>query len=271
MYDFHKDKQRYFTMQYYASRDSIVPFVEKYKKLGEHIRVMEIGCAEGGVLKAFLEKSSYCLGVELMEGRLLKAKEFLHDYVQKKQIDFVAENIYNFSPEQKEGFDIIILKDVIEHIPNQEKLLTRLKVFLKKDGLIFIGFPSWYMPFGGHQQMCKNKFLSKTPYLHLFPRFLYKAILKAFNDKKQLQNLLDIYDTGISTKRFERILKRTNYTYLEKTSYFIPPIYYYKFKKKQRVLHPIVRSIPLFREFFTMSAYYIVSRNENLKQLSDEK
>ncbi len=262
MYDFHKDKKRYFEMQYFASRDSIVPFVEKHKKLGKHTSVMEIGCAEGGVLKAFLEKSCHCFGVELMEGRLQRAKEFLDDYVQKKQIDFSAEDIYDFSPKENREFDVIILKDVVEHIPNQEKLLNRLKIFLKQDGLIFFGFPSWYMPFGGHQQMCKNKFLSKTPYLHLFPRFFYKGILKAFNDRKQLQNLLDIYDTGISTKRFERILKRTNFTYLSKTSYFIPPIYYYKFNKKQRILHPIISSIPLFRELFTMSAYYIVSRKK---------
>jgi len=260
MFDFHKNKVRYFEMQYLASKDSIVPMIEKHFSLKKETRVLEVGCAEGGVLKAFLEKDCVCTGIELMEDRIKRAEEFLQEYKEKGKINFLAKNIYDIELAVNEQYDIIILKDVIEHIPDQEKVLAKLKSFLKDEGLLFFGFPSWYMPFGGHQQMCKTKFLSVLPYYHLLPRFFYKWILKHFNDKRQLENLLDIFDTGISTKRFEKVAKRNALKIIERKAYFIPPIYKYKFKKKVRVLNPIINSIPLFREFFTLSAYYILKK-----------
>jgi 2-polyprenyl-3-methyl-5-hydroxy-6-metoxy-1,4-benzoquinol methylase len=260
MFDFHKNKTRYFEMQYLASKDSIVPMIEKHIELKKGIRVLEVGCAEGGVLKAFLEKDCECMGIELMENRIKRAEEFLQEYKEQNKISFLAKNIYDIELTDGELYDVIILKDVIEHIPEQEKILAKLKGFLKNDGVMFFGFPSWYMPFGGHQQMCKTKVLSIMPYYHLLPRFLYKWILKTFNNRKQLENLLDIYDTGISTKRFEKVSKNNKLKVLERKAYFIPPIYKYKFKKKVRRLNPIINGIPLFREFFTLSAYYILKK-----------
>lgn len=33
----------------------------------------------------------------------------------------------------------------------------RIKAFLKPKGTIFIAFPAWQMPSGGHRQMCRNR------------------------------------------------------------------------------------------------------------------
>lgn len=261
MFEFHKDKDRYFQMQYLASKESIVPFVEKEIMLGSNIKVLEVGCAEGGVLKAFLEKGCTCTGIELMEGRKERASVYLKEYIDNGKLNLIAKDIYDIDSADKDYiFDIIVLKDVIEHIPDQRKVLAKLSSILTKEGVMFFGFPSWYMPFGGHQQMCKTKFLSILPYYHLLPRFLYKWILKTFNSKKQLQNLLDIYDTGISTKRFEKISKQNQLQIIKRKAYFIAPIYKYKFNKKVRKLNPFINGIPLFREFFTMSAYYLLKK-----------
>ena len=74
------------------------------------------------------------------------------------KVEFLCQNIYEdaFLSRFKNQFDVIILKDVIEHVPEQEKFVPYLKNFLKPGGQIFFGFPPWYMPFGGHQQVCKN-------------------------------------------------------------------------------------------------------------------
>jgi 2-polyprenyl-3-methyl-5-hydroxy-6-metoxy-1,4-benzoquinol methylase len=63
-----------------------------------------------------------------------------------------------------------LLKDVIEHIHDQPKLIAWMKSYLAPNGTIFFGFPPWQMPFGGHQQLCRNKVLAKLPYYHLLPR-----------------------------------------------------------------------------------------------------
>ena len=50
MFRFHSDKAAYFEIQYRNAARSIVPFVEKRITPGPGTRVLEIGCAEGGVL-----------------------------------------------------------------------------------------------------------------------------------------------------------------------------------------------------------------------------
>jgi 2-polyprenyl-3-methyl-5-hydroxy-6-metoxy-1,4-benzoquinol methylase len=80
-------------------------------------------------------------------------------------------------PKDLPAFDVIFLRDVIEHIHNQERFIGFIKRFLKDDGVIFFAFPPWRMPFGGHQQIIPNRFLSMLPFYHILPKYLYKWIL----------------------------------------------------------------------------------------------
>jgi 2-polyprenyl-3-methyl-5-hydroxy-6-metoxy-1,4-benzoquinol methylase len=153
------------------------------------------------------------------------------------------------------------MKDVIEHIHDQKKLLQRLHDLLLPQGAIFFGFPPWQMPFGGHQQMCKSKLLSKFPYYHLLPKKLYKWVLMKFNEPAE--DLLEIKDTGISIERFEKIVKQTNYRVINKTHYLINPIYKYKFGWKARKQLPILKSIPYIRDYFTTCVYYLITQKNN--------
>ena len=134
---------------------------------------------------------------------------------------------------------------------------------LKAQGRIFFGFPPWRMPFGGHQQMCTSKFLSKLPFLHLLPRTLYRATLKVFGEKDGTINaLLEIKDTGISINRFERIISSENYIFERKQLYFINPNYEVKFGLKPRKINRIISSIPHFRDFFTTCCYCLVRKEK---------
>ena len=56
MYEFHKDKDRYFDMQYRVTKDYILPMLQQHAPGKKWSRVLEIGCAEAGVLKCFLEE-----------------------------------------------------------------------------------------------------------------------------------------------------------------------------------------------------------------------
>ena len=55
-FEFHSDKEKYFRWQYENARDYVIPFIEEAFPLKEGMKVMEIGCGEGGVLKAFWER-----------------------------------------------------------------------------------------------------------------------------------------------------------------------------------------------------------------------
>ncbi len=248
-------------MQYRTSKDHILPFIQAHLPKERPLRVLEIGCAEAGVLKAFLEKGHQCTGIELSPGRVKKAKQFLSEYVESGQVSFLTSNIYDIDVQKDltATFDLVILKDVIEHIPQQERFIASLRSFLQPGGMVFFGFPPWQMPFGGHQQIAKSKLLSKLPYYHLLPRKTYESILRAFGEKEQvIEELLEIKDTGISIERFEQLLKKNQFELVKRELFLFNPIYQYKFGLKPLRQMPILRDIPKIRNMVTTCAYYLI-------------
>ncbi len=260
MFDFHTDKPRYFEIQRLVTEESIIPFLSPYlhKNIGNHI--LEIGCAEAGVLKAFLNHGYNVTGVELSTARYENAKKFLEQDIQQGRADVINKNIYDINPkvEFKQLFDVIVLKDVIEHIPDQERFIPKLKEFLTDDGIIFFAYPPWWMPFGGHQQICDHKLLRTLPWFHLLPISWYKWILKSFGENQgTIKELLEIKETGINIGRMYRILKENDFTILEEVHWLVNPIYKYKFGWEQKKLFPFLASIPLVRNLIT-TAHYLV-------------
>ena len=259
MFEFHGDRKRYFDIQYENAKKYVIPFIEVKKTISPGCRVLEIGCGEAGVLKAFIERGCIGVGVELEAIRLEMARQWLQPELESGKLTFYTSDIYQINPEKDFNgpFDIIILKDVIEHIHDQPKLINWMKGFLKEDGVIFFGFPPWQMPFGGHQQVMKSKFLSRLPYFHLLPNVLYKMILKGFGEN--VPEYMEIKETRISIEKFERISKKLNYLILHKTHFLFNPIYEYKFGWKPRIQNKLVSSIPFFRNFLTTCVYYLIT------------
>lgn len=261
MFDFHSDKSTYFNYQYRTAKEYIIPFLKDSFELKPDLKVLEIGCAEAGVLKAFLENGHQCVGIELMETRVKLAEQFLEEEVKAGDVRFIAKNIYDIDIEKDIGhkFDLVILKDVIEHIHNQELFIGKLKDFLTPNGKVFFGFPPWQMPFGGHQQKCKSKFLSALPYYHLLPMSVYKGVMNVFGESDvKIENMAEIKETGISIERFERIFKQEGYTQLRRQLFLINPIYKFKFNLKPRHQIGLFSAIPVFRNFVSTCAYYVI-------------
>lgn len=261
-YEFHKDKKRYFEYQRINADKYLIPFIEEVVMVGADTQVLEIGCAEGGVLKAFLDRGCKGTGVELSDSRAQLASEYLASEIEAGNAAIISKNIYDvdFESEFSGNFDIIVLKDVIEHIHDQEKLIAQMKLYLKPGGHIFFGFPPWQMPYGGHQQISKKKISSRLPYYHILPKFMYRGMLKLFGERgKVIDDLMEIKDTRISLERFERIVKKKGYSISHKTLYFINPIYELKFKIKPRKQSKLVGAIPYFRNYFTTCGYYLIT------------
>ncbi|MBK5271867.1 MAG: class I SAM-dependent methyltransferase [Bacteroidia bacterium] len=257
MFEFHADRKRYFEIQLLNAEKYVIPFIEEKFPITSGMRVLEIGCGEGGVLKAFIDMGCEGVGVELDAPRIENAKQYLSDDIAAGRIKFVLKDIYEVDTiKDFDGlFDIIVLKDVIEHIHDQAKLIGWMKNFLKPGGIVFLGFPPWYMPFGGHQQMCHSK-ISKLPYIHLLPRGIYRWLLK--KKKEPVEALIEIRDTGISIERFKRIYKKEGYKTFHNRHYFLNPIYEWKFGWKPRRQSLIIKAIPFIRNFFTTCVYYII-------------
>ncbi|QEH43435.1 bifunctional 2-polyprenyl-6-hydroxyphenol methylase/3-demethylubiquinol 3-O-methyltransferase UbiG [Chitinophaga sp. XS-30] len=257
----HSDATLRYQQQVENSRNYVLPFIAQEFPDMNGLRVMEIGCGEGGVLTPFLEKGCHCVGVDLFPERIALATGFLGDYVNNGQLQLIAKNIYDvdFFGEFQHAFDLIILKDAIEHIPEQDKLVAYLKNLLSPRGQVYFGFPPWYMPHGGHQQICQSKVLSFLPYIHLLPRPLYRGLLKAFGEHEgTVRELMELVDTGISIERFEKVVKAAGFDITQRKYYLINPIYKYKFKLQPREQFGWMKGIPFVRNFFTTCMYYMI-------------
>jgi SAM-dependent methyltransferase len=239
----------------------VLPFIENALPINAGMRILEIGCGEGGVLKPFVDKGCTSVGVDLDEIRIVRANEQFAKEVADNKMLFLFQNIYEeaFLNKYKNAFDVIILKDVIEHIHNQEEFMPYLKKLLTPIGQVFFGFPPWYMPFGGHQQLCAKKLTSMLPYYHLLPMGIYKGIMKAMGeDDRTIATLEEIKETGISIERFERIVKNTGYTITQRQWFLINPIYKYKFGLNPRKQNWLFGAVPFVRNFLTTCAYYTI-------------
>ncbi len=257
----HSDHQLRFNQQVENSREYVLPFMEQTMTIGESTTVLEVGCGEGGVLIPFIEKGATCVGVDLDPPRIELAEEFLAKEIAVGKAVFLLKNIYDadFVEKYRGAFDLIILKDVIEHVPDQEAFVPHLKTFLRPGGQIFFGFPPWMMPFGGHQQTCKTKWASKLPWYHLLPRPLYKAALKAMGESDNtIRELMEIKDTQITIERFEAIIKKSGMEVKAQQHYLLNPIYRYKFGVQPRKQLPLISALPYVRDFLTTCVYYTV-------------
>ncbi len=259
MFEFHADRFRYFQMQTWNAEKYVIPFIEEAFKIQQGMNVLEIGAGEGGVLKAFVEKGCIGVAVELDADRVVNGKKYLEEEIREKKISFFTSDIYKVDPREISGpFDIIILKDVIEHIHDQQKLIQWLHQFLKPGGIIFFGFPPWQMPYGGHQQMGHKK-LSRLPWMHLLPMTIYKGALQLFKEPQDnIAMLAEVKETGLTIERFEKILNTTGWNVALKKHFLINPIYEWKFGWKPRKQSSFISGLPVVRNFFTTCVYYVV-------------
>ena len=76
-YAYHENRDRYFEHQCRVTEEYVIPFVEQSGALARDARVLEIGCAEAGVLKAFLDRGSVAVGVDRNLNRLQRGKALL--------------------------------------------------------------------------------------------------------------------------------------------------------------------------------------------------
>lgn len=257
----HHNRQQYFDEQVLTTRAHVLPYLRKTMKVTPITRVLEIGCGEGGNLVPFLEIGCQGVGVDLNQAKIELGKEYLADTLPKADVELIVQDIYDSSADRLGTFDLIILRDVIEHIHDQERFLTFVHKFLSPEGRIFFGFPPWRMPFGGHQQICDNVLLSKLPWFHLLPVPLYKGVLKVAGETDgRIEDLLEIKETGISIARFVEIIERSGFQFEQKDLWFINPNYEIKFGLTPRALPAAIGGIPWVKDFFATCCYALVKK-----------
>lgn len=265
MHDRHTDRELYFREQAHTTRKYVIPFIVSVLPVSRSLSVLEIGCGEGGNLLPFLEEGcARITGIDISQNKIENARKFYAGIPGGSKIEFIAADIYDSS--SAGSFDLVMTRDVLEHIHDQEKFLAFVKRFASPGGILFVAFPPWNSPFGGHQQMCDSRILSKLPWIHLLPRKIYRLLLRAFGETPaKIEGLLEIRDTGINIGRFEKTIKKEGFLTLKKSLWFINPNFEVKFGLHPCRLPGFIGAVPFLRNFVATTGYYIISvpRQEN--------
>jgi len=111
--------------------------IGRHKKLKENDNVLEIGCAEGYFLRLLNEKHEGLLNVHGIEP-------------SEKYADQAAENVQSIHLHRStlaeaelsaDFFDLIVIRHVLEHLPNPVDALKIMRNVLKHDGVVYIEVP----------------------------------------------------------------------------------------------------------------------------------
>jgi 2-polyprenyl-3-methyl-5-hydroxy-6-metoxy-1,4-benzoquinol methylase len=263
--DFHRDSTHYWQMQYRCAQEYVIPFLENECQITlRGKKVLEIGCGEGGVIAAFYDHGCAAVGMDIAEARLQKARERVSAEGKQRDIQFARVDI--LQPEQaaawQRQFDLIVMKDVIEHLPGHRAALVQIAKLLKPAGHLFFSFPPWYMPFGAHQQVFHSK-LKFIPYTHLLPQAWFRALAKSCNEQKPvIDELVGLYDSRLSLAALNKLLREIPYEVVVKKLYLTNPMYKYKFGLRPIVQPALVAHLPVIRELITTVAYCTLQLNE---------
>lgn len=255
----HTNRQQYFLEQEITTRKFVFPFIEKHQPITAGLRILEIGCGEGGNLKPFLDAGCLVTGIDLSEHKISLARTFFQDHPRSDRLQLLCEDIYQ-SELPKDPYDVVIMRDVIEHIHDQERFMAFVKPYMRQSALFFLAFPPWQNPFGGHQQICRNKITGHLPWIHLLPLRIYRGLLRISGESEAtVENLMEVKETGISIERFERIIKNQAYRIVSKKHFLINPNYEVKFGFRPVAQPAWISAISGIRNLFTTSAYYLLS------------
>lgn len=259
-------RQQYFDELARTSEKFFVPYIEQHRQLVPGLRVLEVGCGVGGNLAPIAARGCEVTGIDLASDNIVAAK----DCFAAKGLEglFVCQNFFEMeestSPDRPAGegvFDVVVCHDVIEHIFDKENFLRKVSRLVKRDGVVFMSFPAWQMPFGGHHQNCRSRLVSHCPFLHLLPRGLYRWILqRAGESEGTVKEMLEIKETRTPIELFERLSRKVDFKVLDRRLYFINPHYETKFGLRPRRLWSFIAQIPWVRNFFTTSCFYLLKR-----------
>lgn len=98
-------------------------------------KILEIGCGYGYLIYA-LRKAGYdAIGIDISSSAIDNAKKHFGDY-------YICADAANYYPNNAETFDVVILTEVIEHIPEVQKMLKTIHALLSPGGDLILTTPN---------------------------------------------------------------------------------------------------------------------------------
>lgn len=152
----------------------------------QYKKILDMGTGEGVWLEAF---------ARFTQGKNIFASEFDKEQVDRLKkkgsladiLEIPLENIVNCPGESlafpDESFDIVFHNEVLEHVQDDEKVLSECLRVLKQDGRLVFFTPNRGWPFEQHGMFFRGKYYwGNIPLLPWMPNFIYKRFAPHVKD-----------------------------------------------------------------------------------------
>ncbi len=168
--------------------------------------VLDIGCWWGGKWVYFAEKyNCKIIWIDTELNFINQAKDIAKEKNVDNLCDFRLWDALNLDIEAN-SIDYVILNDVVEHIPNTQKMFEEVNRVLKKWWIVLFNFAPYYEVFGHH--------LWDTlpiPWLHVFTTESFRIKLY----KESVKNLPD-WEKRLNLRIWKKSNWKESFTYLNK-------------------------------------------------------
>lgn len=229
--DLHPRTIRNVRMQYRLAQHTLIPWMESLRVLPPNAAVCEIGCAEGGVLAAYVDHgATKALGTDIQEPLLRIISQPVWSGLGY-DITFTQHDvIYDDIPDDwKATFDVVLLRDVIEHLDDAGVALKNIARLLKPGGVVVVTFPPYTSPFGGHQQLLSTK-LGSLPFVHLLPWPLFRTIIRG-GDPDNQEELERLHRIRCSASKVSDAAHRAGMDVISQRYFALRPVFRWKYQR----------------------------------------
>jgi SAM-dependent methyltransferase len=247
----------YWGYQYLLSRDVIVPQMMQLGAFKAGDSVAEIGCGEAGVLMAFMDKGATApLGTDIATYRLGVGDKIAKELGIKLTL---SEHDILFSQPKDEWrgkYNLVILRDVIEHLDDAELALQNIRSIIAPGGFLYVTFPPYNSPFGGHQHLLQNSW-GKLPYMHLLPKAVFEPMISTSKRPADIEEVQRLRKIRLSPKKFLQASTNAGYKVVNEEYFLLRPVFKMKFGLPAISLTAL-KGIPAVTSFLSLEAAYLL-------------
>jgi len=246
--------------QYRLAQCTLLPWLAKHVQVPRGGAVAEIGCAEGGVLMAAAQAyGGYALGTDI-QGPLLQQYSAVIAKMVGLEVSFTEHDVIlgPIDPAWEGRFDVVFLRDVLEHLDDTWIALRNIMRLLKPGGALVVTFPPYTSAFGGHQQLLQTK-MGSLPFVHLLPRALFERVIRQTTtvNEDEVRRLASI---RLSGDRVRTAAADVGYNILDERYFMLRPVFRYKYASWIPTIDvTTLRAIPIVRRL-AMEAAFILQR-----------
>lgn len=145
-------------------------FLQRYERwLPSSGKILDVGAGWGTLLKCFCQEGYVGVGIELSE----TAGRFARERLGLEVLTMGAEDLMDL---HERDFDVVIVRHVLEHLPNPWTALGNIRALLKPDGIVIVVVPDY----GSYdRRACGEKWPGFAPYhLWYFTRQSLRTLMK---------------------------------------------------------------------------------------------